>query len=155
MSPREPSRVLRRGVLDQPARERRPVLIIGAGPAGLTAGYLLAKRGWPVRALEADPTYVGGLSRTVEYRGYHFDIGGHRFFSKSKVVEDLWSEILPDDMLVVRAPRGSTMTGGSSPYPLKAGEALTKLGVIEAGAARSTCWPRHSPSAIRAASRTR
>src|SRR5438105_14421683 len=71
------------------------VAIIGAGPAGLTAAYLLAKRGVPVTVLESDPHYVGGLSRTVQYKGFHFDIGGHRFFSKSRQVEDFWSEILP------------------------------------------------------------
>ena len=53
----------------------------------------------PVTILEADPEYVGGIARTAKYKGYHFDIGGHRFFSKSKEVEDLWTELLPDDML--------------------------------------------------------
>lgn len=73
--------------------------IIGAGPAGLSAAYLLSKAGFPVVTWEADPDYVGGISRTVVYKGYRFDIGGHRFYSKSKEVEDLWREILPDDML--------------------------------------------------------
>ena len=58
------------------------VAIIGAGPAGLTAAYLLTKRGKTVAVIEKDPTYVGGISRTVEHEGYRFDIGGHRFFSK-------------------------------------------------------------------------
>jgi protoporphyrinogen oxidase len=57
------------------------VAIIGAGPAGLTAGYLLAKQQVPVTVLEADPTYVGGIARTAQYKGFRFDIGGHRFFS--------------------------------------------------------------------------
>ena len=74
------------------------VVIIGAGPAGLTAGYLLSKNDVDVVILEADPMYVGGISRTATYKGFHFDIGGHRFFSKSKAVEDLWTEILPNDM---------------------------------------------------------
>src|SRR5688572_25047751 len=81
------------------------VVIIGAGPAGLTAAYLLAKEGMPVTVLEADPRYVGGISKTVSYRDFHFDIGGHRFFSKSHQVEELWSELLPNDMLV--RPRSS------------------------------------------------
>src|SRR5437879_13299532 len=76
------------------------VAIIGAGPAGLTAGYLLSKEEVDVIVLEADSGYVGGISRTVTYKGFHFDIGGHRFFSKSKAVEDLWTEIFPNDMLV-------------------------------------------------------
>src|SRR2546428_8293204 len=74
------------------------VAIIGAGPAGLTAAYLLSKNRVDVTVLEADPIYVGGISRTSTYKGFHFDIGGHRFFSKSKAVEELWTEILPDDM---------------------------------------------------------
>lgn len=108
------------------------VAIIGAGPAGLTAGYLLAKQGASVTILEADPRYVGGISRTVKYKGFHFDIGGHRFFSKSKEVEDLWTELLPDDMLV--RPRSSRIyyRGKLFSYPLKAGEALVKLGPLEA-----------------------
>ena len=107
------------------------VAIIGAGPAGLTAAYLLSKQDVPVTVLEADPEYVGGISRTAKYKGFHFDIGGHRFFSKSKEVEDLWTEILPDDML--DRPRSSRIfyNGQFFAYPLKAGEALTKLGVVE------------------------
>src|ERR1700746_938845 len=81
------------------------IIIIGAGPAGLTAAYLLSKNNVDVVVLEADPVYVGGISRTSTYKGFHFDIGGHRFFSKSKAVEDLWTEILPNDMLV--RPRSS------------------------------------------------
>ena len=75
------------------------VVIIGAGPAGLTAAYLLSKENMQVTVLESDPHYVGGIARTVNYKGYGFDIGGHRFFSKSAEVEALWSEILPHDML--------------------------------------------------------
>ncbi len=57
-------------------------LVIGAGPAGLTTAYSLAKQGREVTVLEQDPAYVGGISRTVGYKGFLFDIGGHRFFSK-------------------------------------------------------------------------
>ena len=108
------------------------VAIIGAGPAGLTAAYLLAKNNVPVTVLEADPEYVGGISRTARYKGYHFDIGGHRFFSKSKEVEDFWTEILPDDML--QRPRSSRIfyNGKFFSYPLRAAETLFKLGVFEA-----------------------
>src|SRR6476659_2311584 len=107
------------------------VAIIGAGPAGLTAAYLLSKENVPVTILEADPEYVGGIARTAKYKGYQFDIGGHRFFSKSKEVEDLWTELLPDDML--DRPRSSRIFYNNRffSYPLKATEALVKLGVGE------------------------
>ncbi|HMJ05472.1 MAG TPA: NAD(P)/FAD-dependent oxidoreductase, partial [Chthoniobacterales bacterium] len=107
------------------------VAIIGAGPAGLTAAYLLSKNNIDVTVLEADPFYVGGISRTATYKGFHFDIGGHRFFSKSKEVNDFWQEILPDDML--DRPRSSRIFYGGKffAYPLKAIEALVKLGVFK------------------------
>ena len=105
--------------------------IIGAGPAGLTAGYVLSKQGVPVTVLEADAGHVGGIARTARYKGYHFDIGGHRFFSKSREIEDLWSELLPGDMLV--RPRSSRIyyKGQFFAYPLRAREALFKLGLVE------------------------
>ena len=111
--------------------EQTEVVVLGAGPAGLTAAYLLSKAGHPVIVLEADPTYVGGISRTVEYRGFLFDIGGHRFFSKSQEVESLWKELLPADML--ERPRSSRIfyRGRFFSYPLKAVEALYKLGIWE------------------------
>src|SRR6266852_5337074 len=107
------------------------VAVIGAGPAGLTAAYLLSKHEVDVTVLEADPVYVGGISRTATYKGFHFDIGGHRFFSKAKAVEDLWSEILPNDML--ERPRSSRIFYGRKffAYPLKPFEALMKLGVLK------------------------
>lgn len=107
------------------------VVIIGAGPAGLTAAYLLAKENVPVTVIEADPEYVGGIARTVVYKGYCFDIGGHRFFSKAKEVEDFWTEILPNDMLV--RPRSSRIFYKKKffSYPIKFFEVLSKLGIIE------------------------
>src|ERR1700747_3098527 len=106
------------------------VAIIGAGPAGLTAAYLLRKNDLDVTVLEVDPEYVGGSSGTAPHKGFHFDIGGHRFVSKSKAVEDFWTEILPNDMLV--RPRSSRIfyDGKFFSYPLKPLEALLKLGIF-------------------------
>lgn len=109
-------------------------LVIGAGPAGLTAAYLLSKAGRPVTVLERDPAQVGGISRTVSHNGFLFDIGGHRFFSKSKAVVDLWDEILPDDF--IERPRLSRIFYGGKyyAYPLKATQALRNLGIVESTA---------------------
>lgn len=71
---------------------------IGAGPAGLTAAYLLSGAGLDLDVWESDPTHIGGFSRTALCKGFRFNIGGHRFFSKPKEIEDLWSEILLNDM---------------------------------------------------------
>ncbi len=105
--------------------------IIGAGPAGLTAAYELSKQQAPVVVLESDPKYVGGISRTVNYKDFRFDIGGHRFFSKSREVEDFWTEVDGENML--DRPRSSRIyyRGQFYTYPLKPFEALSKLGLIE------------------------
>lgn len=109
----------------------KKVAIIGAGPAGLTAAYLLGKANVAVTVFEKDPTYVGGISRTESYKGFHFDIGGHRFFSKSQEVEDFWTEILGDEML--ERPRSSRIYYNNNffSYPLVAMEALLKLGIFQ------------------------
>jgi protoporphyrinogen oxidase len=110
------------------------VFVIGAGPAGLTAAYCLTKENPSVIVIEKDPVYVGGISRTVEYNGFMFDIGGHRFFSKAKEVVDLWHEILPDDF--IERPRLSRIYYGGKyySYPLSAFEALANLGLFTSAA---------------------
>lgn len=107
------------------------VLVIGAGPAGLTAAYELSKLGIQPTIVEAD-AQVGGLSRTVNYNGYRFDIGGHRFFSKIPLINDLWREILQDEFLT--RPRLSRIYYDNHffDYPLKAFNALAGLGPLEA-----------------------
>jgi protoporphyrinogen oxidase len=106
-------------------------VIIGAGPAGLTAAYCLCEAGWKATVFEADPEYVGGISRTAVYKGFRFDIGGHRFFSKSEEVEEFWSKMLGDDL--IQRPRLSRIyyRGQLYSYPLKPLEALWKLGLAE------------------------
>ncbi|MFN7917496.1 MAG: NAD(P)/FAD-dependent oxidoreductase [Vicinamibacterales bacterium] len=106
-------------------------VVIGGGPAGLTAAYELTKAGHTVTVLEADDI-VGGISRTAQYKGFRFDIGGHRFFTKIAPVEALWHEILGDEFISV--PRMSRIhyNGKFFDYPLKAANALSGLGVINA-----------------------
>src|SRR5437762_4548215 len=132
---------------DSSAPDRTRVVIIGAGPAGLTAAYILATRyGIESTILESD-SQVGGISRTVERDGWRFDIGGHRFFTKVKEVEALWHEILPDEDFLMR-PRMSRIfyDGKYFDYPLKAGNALKNLGVIEAvRCVLSYLWARIHP----------
>jgi protoporphyrinogen oxidase len=107
------------------------VVIIGAGPAGLTAAYELVKHGRRPIVVEQDSEYVGGLARTVRYRGFRFDIGGHRFFSKSREIEELWEEICGEDFL--RRPRRSRIfyRGRFFDYPLKPVNAFRGLGLVE------------------------
>jgi protoporphyrinogen oxidase len=108
------------------------VVVVGAGPAGLTAAYQLGKAGVPVHVLEGD-AMVGGISRTAQREGWRFDIGGHRFFTKVPEVEALWHEVLPEQDFMMR-PRMSRIfyKGKLYDYPLKAGNALRNLGVLEA-----------------------
>ena len=122
------------------------VVIIGAGPAGLTAAYELGKKGAVSTVLEAD-SVVGGISRTAERDGWRFDIGGHRFFTKVKAVEDFWHEILPDEDFLLR-PRMSRIyyNGKFFDYPLKPMNALKGLGLKEAVlCVASYLWARVRP----------
>jgi protoporphyrinogen oxidase len=106
------------------------VVIIGAGPAGLTAAYELAKLSHHPIVVEKDPQ-VGGLSRTESYKGFLFDMGGHRFFTKVDQVKKMWHEILGTDFL--RRPRLSRIYYNRKffDYPLKPLNALIGLGVLE------------------------
>ena len=97
----------------------RPVLALGGGPAGLTAGYLLAKQGHPVIVLESTDN-VGGIARTEVRDGYRFDLGGHRFFTKSREVDELWHEVRGMSSSGARASRGSTGTTSSWSTPSRA-----------------------------------
>jgi protoporphyrinogen oxidase len=107
-------------------------VIIGAGPAGLTAAYQLAKSGRTSTVLEAD-SVVGGISRTTERDGWRFDMGGHRFFTKVPAVERLWHEILPEGDFLLRPRKSRIFYGGRYfDYPIRGGNALRNLGPVEA-----------------------
>jgi protoporphyrinogen oxidase len=122
------------------------VVVMGAGPAGLTAAYELMRNEVPVTVLEKDPVYVGGISRTVEHRGYRFDIGGHRFFSKSQEIENLWSEVLGAELLTRGRLSRIYYKGKYFAYPLKATNALLNMGPFETvRCMTSYAWARVRP----------
>ena len=104
-------------------------VIIGAGPAGLTAAWELSKLERDVLLLESDPVYVGGIARTVGYKGHRFDMGGHRFYSKSDRINRLWREMLPNDFIQV--PRLSRIYYNRKffPYPIELKATIGNLGL--------------------------
>ncbi len=117
-----------------PGLRDTPTLILGGGPAGLTAGYLLAKQGFPVIIFEAEDQ-VGGIAKTEVREGpggeYRFDLGGHRFFTKVQEVDDLWHEIMREEFL--KRPRMSRIYWNKKflDYPLRGPDVIKKLGPIE------------------------
>jgi protoporphyrinogen oxidase len=113
-----------------PAIGQAPVLVAGGGPAGLTAAYDLVRAGVPVVVCERDGT-VGGLARTEVYRGYRFDIGGHRFYTKVPEVFSLWREVLGDELQSVQRLSRIHYRGQFFQYPLNAWNVVSNLGVTE------------------------
>jgi protoporphyrinogen oxidase len=131
-----------------PAGDQTRCVVVGAGPAGLTAAYELTRRGLGCVVVEADDV-VGGISRTVERDGWRFDIGGHRFFTKVSRVERFWWEILGEEDFLLR-PRMSRIfyDGKFFDYPLRAVNALRNLGIAEAfRCVLSYLWARVRPPA--------
>jgi protoporphyrinogen oxidase/predicted dehydrogenase len=123
---------------DDPERAYAPTLegsvgtaILGAGPAGLTAAYVLGQRGRPGAVFEADGS-VGGIAKTIEFDRYRFDLGGHRFFTKVPALQRLWEEMLGDDFLT--RPRLSRIyyNGKFFAYPITAKDVVGRLGILEA-----------------------
>jgi len=121
--------------LARPELREKPTVVIGAGPAGLTAGYLLSKQGLPVVVVEAE-NQVGGIAKTAVRDGYRFDLGGHRFFTKAKEVDALWHEIMREEFL--ERPRMSRIYWRDRKgrakfldYPLRGPDVMKKLGPID------------------------
>jgi protoporphyrinogen oxidase len=114
-----------------PRGRGRRLVVIGAGPAGLTAGYEATRLGMEAVVLEKSGD-VGGLARTVDYKGFHFDMGGHRFFTKAAPVEKMWRDVLGPKLL--RRPRLSRIyyRGRFFQYPLRPWNALRGLGLWQA-----------------------
>jgi protoporphyrinogen oxidase len=126
-------------------REPDGVAVLGGGPAGLTAAYVLGLRGRRATVFEADGV-VGGIAKTVEFKGYRFDLGGHRFFTKLGPIERLWEEMLGEEFLV--RPRLSRIyyQGKFLAYPLVAKDVIARLGLVESGlCALSYLWNRFRP----------
>src|SRR3990172_4616776 len=116
--------------MSSPLSGAAPTAVLGAGPAGLTAAHVLAIRGAPAVVFEADGT-VGGIAKTVEFKGYRFDLGGHRFFTKLPQVARMWEEALGDEYLT--RPRLSRIyfDGKYFTYPLRAKDVPSPLGLGE------------------------
>jgi protoporphyrinogen oxidase len=114
--------------------------ILGGGPAGLTAAYMLGRRGRPAAVFEADGT-VGGIAKTIEFNGYRFDLGGHRFFTKLQPVQRLWEEMLGSELLTRSRLSRIYYNGKYFSYPIAARDIVGRLGIIEsARCALSYLW---------------
>jgi len=121
------------------------VFIVGAGPAGLTAAYCLTREKSSVTVIEKDPLYVGGISRTVQYKDFRFDIGGHRFSSADKEVLDLWQEMLPGGLIERPSQTQIFHRGKYHTYPLSPSDALKKLGMFS----RAACMMSYGMARLR------
>jgi protoporphyrinogen oxidase len=109
---------------------RPEAAVLGAGPAGLSAGWVLAQRGVPAVVLEADGS-VGGLAKTIDFQGYRFDLGGHRFYTKLRPIEQMWKDTLGPEFLTRRRLSRIYYRGRFLNYPLKARDVFNGLGVLE------------------------
>ena len=128
---------------NQPSKS---VAVLGAGPAGLTAAYLLAANGCSVTVFEKDDKYVGGISRTENYKGFLFDIGGHRFYSKSSEVVAFWKMMLGDDLLICKRTSRIYYNNRFFKYPLEIKDILKNLGPVNAAkSVFSYLWQSFKP----------
>lgn len=126
------------GSVDRSKDGRGPVIIAGAGPAGLTAAWELHKAGRTSMVFEKD-TVVGGLARTVRYGAFRFDIGGHRFFTKAPAVQSMWEEILGDSLVLRSRLSRVYFQGRYFDYPLRFSNAVRGLGLARSARAALSC----------------
>ena len=105
-------------------------IILGAGPAGLAAGYELSKNNHPVLILEKE-NKVGGMGRTEKFKSGSFDLGPHRFFTKNQEIQKLWQKLLQDELLTCSRLTRIYYRGKYFLYPIKLFDVLKKLGFIE------------------------
>jgi protoporphyrinogen oxidase len=110
----------------------KQTIIVGAGPSGLAAGYYLAKNNRKTILLEKD-SLVGGLSKTILYKGCYFDLGGHRFFTEIPEVKALWQEILGNGLLKRARTSRIFYRGKFFNYPLNLSNILLNIGLINSG----------------------
>lgn len=120
----------------------RHVVVIGAGPAGLSAALELVTAGCQVTVLEQDPDYVGGLARTVEFGGSRFDIGAHRFYTKNPEIAAWWHARLPNDFIRIKRLTRILFQGRLFRYPLQVGDAVRGLGPLESLKCLGSCFAR-------------
>jgi protoporphyrinogen oxidase/predicted dehydrogenase len=121
--------------------------ILGGGPAGLTAAYFLGRRGRPAAVFEADGS-VGGIAKTIEFNGYRFDLGGHRFFTKLQPVQQLWQEMLGGEFLTRSRLSRIYYQGKFFAYPIRAKDVVGRLGLVESTrCALSYLWASRRRSA--------
>jgi len=113
------------------SRGAERVVVVGAGPAGLAAAHELSLHRVPTTVLEQQKL-LGGIARTENFRGFRFDIGGHRFFTRHAEVEGLWHRLLGADLLRVERRSRILFRGSLFPYPLQFGDTLASVGPVEA-----------------------
>ena len=106
------------------------VAILGAGPAGLTAAHMLGRAGQSGTLVEAEGS-VGGIAKTIEFDGYRFDLGGHRFYTKLKPVQRLWRDALGEEFLLRTRLSRIYYRGRFFNYPLRAEDVFRRMGIIE------------------------
>jgi protoporphyrinogen oxidase len=104
------------------------VVVLGGGPCGLSAAWELSKNGKNVIVIEADSS-LGGLCKTIRYKGFNFDLGGHRLISRNNGLLSKISELMGDELLISERISAIRLNGKEFQYPISAGDILKQTGV--------------------------